>query len=100
MNVYISGPITGTADFEDQFEKAQRRLELSGYTVFNIVACCKALPEQVDYETYMKIAFALIDECDAVYMLEGWRKSTGANRELGYAIGRNKEIMYQKEQGW
>jgi hypothetical protein len=29
-------------------------------------------------------------------MLKGWERSAGANRELGYAIGKGKKVIYQK----
>lgn len=40
------------------------------------------LPEDTDYEDYMKMSFCMLDMCDAIYMLLGWNKSCGANREL------------------
>mgnify|MGYP005606256341 CR=1 FL=1 len=29
------------------------------------------------------------------YMLKGWNTSRGANRELGYALGKDKVITYE-----
>ena len=56
----------------------------------------KNLTTQLEYETYLMIAFALIDDADEIYMIEGWERSAGANRELGYAIGKGKKVIYQK----
>ena len=45
------------------------------------------LPEETAYEEYMKVSLVLLDMCDAIYLLEGWQDSRGANREYGYAFG-------------
>lgn len=50
------------------------------------------------YEEYMKICIALMDLCDVIVMIPGWEKSVGANRELGYAMGKEKRIfIFDKE---
>ena len=94
--VYISGPITGVKDYDQIFMKAHERLKLMGKDVLDLVEMTKNLTTQLEYETYMKIAFALIDDADEIYMIEGWERSAGANRELGYAIGKGKRVIYQK----
>lgn len=93
--VYISGPITGTKDYDLKFMKAHEKLKLMGKDVLDLVEMTKYLSAQLEYETYMKIAFALIDDADEIYMIEGWELSAGANRELGYAIGKGKKIIYE-----
>lgn len=94
--VYISGPITGVKDYDQIFMKAHERLKLMGKDVLDLVEMTKNLTTQLEYETYMKIAFALIDDADEIYMIQGWERSAGANRELGYAIGKEKKVIYQK----
>ena len=94
MRIYISGPITGCDNFKERFTEAEEMLANRGYEVVN--------PARVDipcltYEEYMKIDFTLLDMCDAVYMLSGWKKSLGANREYGYAIGKNMPILDQEK---
>lgn len=37
--------------------------------------------------------FHLIDMCGALYMLNGWEKSCGANREYGYALAKDMIIL-------
>ena len=94
--VYISGPITGVKGYDQIFKAAHTRLRLMGKDVLDLVDMTKDLTVQLEYETYMKLAFALIDDADEIYMLRGWERSAGANRELGYAIGKGKKVIYQK----
>jgi hypothetical protein len=37
----------------------------------------------------------MLQRCDAIYMLRGWRDSPGAQEELGVAIKAHLEIHYQ-----
>lgn len=97
MRVYISGPITGVQDYMERFSKAQDELSYQGHSVYNPAAVCVMLPTCTTYEEYMKMAFTMLDMCDAVYMLPGWRKSFGANREYGYALAKGKIILEGKK---
>ena len=87
--VYIAGKITGLKDYQNKFWVAKMILERQGHLVMNPAV----LPAGFDYEDYMKICFAMIDVCDAVYMLSNWRDSPGAIREYEYAKG--KKIMFE-----
>ena len=44
----------------------------------------------------MKVSFCLLDMCEAIYMINGWEKSYGANREYGYALAKDKVVMFEK----
>jgi len=37
-----------------------------------------------------------LSECDAIYLLEGWESSKGANIELAFALMIDLEVFYQK----
>ncbi|WP_130861449.1 DUF4406 domain-containing protein [Bacilliculturomica massiliensis] len=52
--------------------------------------------EGAAYEECMKIAMCMMDMCDTVYMLAGWRNSRGANREYGYALGRDMTVLMEE----
>lgn len=94
--IYISGAITGTADYIDRFGAAQKKLKEQGYSVINPAAVCSAMPGDTGYEEYMKLGFCLLDMCDCIYMLNGWSKSCGANREYGYALAKDKIIIFEE----
>ena len=95
MKIYISGAITGTDDYMERFAKAEKELTENGYSAINPAKVNAQLPEDTTYEEYMKMSFCMLDTCDAIYMLNGWSKSCGANRELGYAMAKNMIIMYE-----
>lgn len=95
MKVYISGPITGTSDYMKRFEDAERDLLDKGYSVISPAQVNAQLPGDTTYEEYMKMSFCMLDMADAIYMLKNWNDSKGANRELGYAMAKDKVIMYE-----
>ncbi len=93
--VYISGAISGTDDFMERFAKAQKKLEEQGYSIINPALVGSNMPKDTTYEEYMKMSFAMLDMCGSIYMMAGWEKSCGANREYGYALAKDKTIMFE-----
>ncbi len=96
--IYISGGITNVPDAIGRFLEAQKELESKGYMVYNPAHANIFMPEGTTYEEYMKVSFLLLDMADSIYMLKGWEKSCGANREYGYAIGKGKKIIFEQEE--
>lgn len=95
MKIYISGPITGTDDYMERFAKAEKELTEQGYSVINPAKVNAQLPNDTSYEDYMRMSFCMLDMCEAIYMLNGWNKSCGANRELGFAMAKDKTIIFE-----
>ena len=95
MRVYISGAITGTDDYMERFAKAEKELTDKGWSVVNPAKVNAQLPEDTNYEEYMKMCFCMLDMCDSIYMIKGWEKSCGANREYGYAMAKDMIIMHE-----
>lgn len=93
MTVYISGKITGDSNYRDKFALVERNLIKKGYDVVN--PCHLGEYDFFSYEQYMHVDFALIDVCDAIYMLKDWTGSSGARREKEYAEKLGKKIMYE-----
>ena len=96
--IYLSGPITGTDDYLERFEAVENRLKEQGFSVINPARVTAALPPDLDYEEYMELDFRLLDLCNMVYMLNGWEKSCGANREYGYAMAAGKMIFSRRKE--
>lgn len=95
MKLYLSGPITGVNNYRKNFEEAAQELRWRGYTdLINPAELCTVLPvEHTTYEQYMTMCMDLLGMADAIVLLPGWEASTGANREVGYALGTDKLIV-------
>lgn len=100
MNVYISGPITGTNywDARDRFYKVwsdARNAECNVVDPTDIGAWA------LSWETYMRIATTVIEsgEIDLMVMLNGWTESKGACIEWLWANKQGIRIAYQTENG-
>ena len=82
MIVYIAGPMSGIEDYNrPYFFKAEGELRAMGHKVLNPAV----LPTDLPDEAYMPICLAMIDQCDAVCLLDGWEQSQGAVLEAVYA---------------
>lgn len=95
--IYISGPITGTEDYKERFAKAKQYWEADGHNVVNPAELDGVISKDMTREDIMPVCLALLDKCDAILMLAGWEESLGANRELGYALGQEKIILYDED---
>lgn len=95
MKIYIAGKISGLNrdNMIKKFEVAQKSLVTEGHQVF--IPCVLPAYEEVSHEDYMHICYAMIDICDAVYMLSDWQQSKGARLELQYAADHRKKILYE-----
>ena len=90
MRVFISGGITGIADYRSAFLLAQKQLEAEGHDVMSPTT----LPDDQEWSWYIPKCFEMIDRCDAVYFLDGWEKSRGARMEYDYATAKHKKTRY------
>lgn len=98
MRVYISGPISGTADYKQRFAAAEKKLTAKGYEVINPVKVAEVLPASLDYNNYLTIDMALLAATQAIYMLEGWQNSSGAIEEYKVAAGTNKKVLFETQE--
>lgn len=95
--IYISGPITGTADYMERFDRAEKEIEAAGHEAVNPAKAAAQLPPSVTWEQYMQLSMILLRMCDAVCLLEGWQGSKGAVMEMEYAAGQGKTAAGEKE---
>ena len=96
MKIFISGKITGLPREEvvEKFAKAQAELEALGYTVLNPTILP---PEGFEHSDYMHICKAMIDCCEAVFLLQNWQNSRGARQEKIYAENAGKKILFEAQ---
>jgi len=100
MNVYISGPISGTSywDARDRFYKVWSD---AWNAECNVVDPTDIGAWGLSWDTYMRIATTVIEsgEIDLMVMLTGWEKSRGATIEHLWAKNHGVRIAYQTESG-
>ncbi len=95
MRVYISGPITGTTDYIERFDKAESELNAAGCDTVNPARCNMYLPDNLKHEEFMHVCKAQMDLCEAIYMLNGWERSNGCRQEFEYASRQGISITFE-----
>ena len=94
IKIYISGKITGTTDYIQRFERAEKAL--SNYIVINPAKVNAQLPIETTWKEYMQMSMTMLRMCDSIYMLKGWEDSKGARLEYNYAVENNYKIIFEK----
>jgi hypothetical protein len=95
MRIYISGPVTGTEDYMARFQAAEHKLEEKGYTVINPAKVNAELPDTLAHNEYMVVSLAMMELCDAVYMMDGWQESKGCSIEFEHAFNNGLAIVFE-----
>ena len=110
--IYIAGPMRGITDYNFlAFDDARDGLRRARWDVISPADMDReagfdpdALPEDHDWSTIppdfdFSAAFArdiqAVQQCDAIFLLQGWEKSAGARAEKAVAEWLGKTIMYQ-----
>lgn len=97
MKIYISGKISGLdlVEAKKNFIKAELRLKNQGHEVMSP----KGIMDFAgfEHEDYMHVCRAMIDVCDAIYMMANWQTSKGSREELGYAREWRKQVLWEDE---
>lgn len=94
--VYISGPITGNDDYLREFNYAEQYLHDidPDIVTFNPAAAFGAgALSDADYRKIINLEKELLASFDAIFLLEGWEKSSGAREELKIALEENMIIF-------
>ena len=80
MKIYISGPMTGYPDLNRAaFNAKAAELRAQGHEVVN-PAEMPEIPGGT-WADYMRADLKVMLDCEAIYLLPGWRKSRGARVE-------------------
>jgi len=98
MRIYLSGRISGTEDYLERFEKAERKLKSRGWTcdVINPARICSMLPRDMSHSEYMLVCIAMLSVCDAIYIIDPHdvETSNGVKEECIYALSHKMQIIY------
>lgn len=107
--IYIAGPMRGRPFFNfPAFDAARDRLKAEGWNVLSPADMDREVgfDESVDHEPSKQFLDAALDrdieaikKADAIYMLRGWRESTGATAEYHLARWRHLTIFEEKGEG-
>lgn len=90
MTVFVSGPMRGYEDYNHKaFNDMQKKLEDFGYVVLNPAS----LPINLSDEKYLPICISMLEQCDGIVLLHGWKNSRGSNAERAYAYSQGKIIL-------
>jgi nucleoside 2-deoxyribosyltransferase len=93
--VYLSGPITGVVDYKERFKETQRELWNMGCGfVMNPAEVMNHTPvDKMSRSEIMTICYALMQACDTIYLMDGWRTSQGCREELAWAKAHGMEVV-------
>lgn len=97
MKIYISGKISNNPNFKEEFEKAEDYLnkEYPNAEIINPALVNSHLPKSTTHTEYMRMCFVMLDMADSIFMINGWQKSCGASQEYGYALAKDKIILFE-----
>lgn len=93
MRIYVAGPMTGHPELNfPAFHAAAATLRMLGHHVENPA---EINPDQsAEWLDCMRADIAQLVTCDAVYMLQGWEGSRGAQLEYAVAVGLGLKCIY------
>jgi len=103
MTVYLAGPMTGLPGFNfHEFDRHAELLEKKGHTVFNPAQMDRDLgfdPSSSEVSPqFLRDAFSrdlsAICNADAIALLPGWEKSSGARIEWMLAVHLGLKVIY------
>lgn len=97
MKVYISGKISGLPiqEAKERFDNAQALLESCGLDPVNPMS--KEMPENATWEQHMVKDIELLLRCDAIYLMDNWADSRGAQIEYDIANRMKLEFIFESD---
>lgn len=98
MKIYISGSISNNPNYKEDFERAEDYIfnNMPNAEVINPALVNGFLPKSTTHEEYMRMSFCMLDMADAILMISNWKTSCGASQEYGYALAKDKIILFER----
>lgn len=108
-SIYVAGPMTGYPQYNfPAFDAAAVQLLAEGWSVVSPADHDRALgfdesksieDQAIPFDLTKALMWDLeqVSKVDAVYLLNGWEDSKGANAEYALAIALGKEIIFEAE---
>lgn len=100
---FLSGPYHADTEegIQANIEKAKKTadyLRSEGYTIIcphtNFEYCKHLEKTEIGRQELIMMCMLLMDVCDVVFFMPGWRDSEGSRTEHGFAFSRGIERMY------
>lgn len=92
--LYIAGPMRGYPELNHSaFFAVEEQAKSTGWRVVNPAILPTCLPDSC----YMPICLAMLEACDAIYVLPGSEDSVGAKAEMAYAAAQGITPLYSYE---
>lgn len=94
--IYLSGPISGfdLTERERIFNEKEKKFKSKGFDVFN---CFKnGVPLSAPATEHLKADMKVLPDCDTVYFMKGWEKSSGCNLEFNVAHALKLKMIFEK----
>ena len=100
--VFISGKYSAPTreGVQENIEVAKRYLKkyiLLGYPVICPHTNTAFLGGTAPYDFFVNMYLEILERCDIVVMIPGWKESYGAKKEEAMARLLNKKIIYEEE---
>ncbi|TFH96566.1 DUF4406 domain-containing protein [Porphyromonas levii] len=97
QKIYISGPITGLPEEKVRydFHEAENRLRRLFPTYELVNPLHNVLPFDAPWEEHIEADLRIMEECNAVYFMDGWENSLGCQVEHARAVELLIDRYYQ-----
>lgn len=94
--IYISGKITGLSQEAalSSFNRAELFLVSEGWEVINPMTINHN--HDKSWESYMRVDLKALLDCEAIYMLNDWHTSRGANIEYNLARELGLKVLFSR----
>lgn len=97
LNIFISGPMSGLPNYNfAAFNEAAAMLADEGYNVYNPADF--GIVEGAEWGDYIRATVAMLMQCESIYMLKDWNKSSGAKLELQLAQTLKMRVIFQESE--